>query len=196
MTWLISTLLRMLKWVAILFFGLCALVGGVSFLAFKSAKNDIAAKQLAKPQEQQSVAKQPAAAKSPPRPSTDTAENRQKLVDALVAEFDPAPSGWGGFAVRKVEMKNVGQVSVTLNYSKKPTGYAQVQTDTKQVVRACLKWIESQGHDPAKEWITVTAWGHLPEKGETGKDLVRVMGRSIYDFNTDQINFKKDANLW
>ena len=196
MTWLFSTLMRMLKWVAILFFGLCALVGGVSFLAFKDAKNDIAAKQLAKPQEQPPVVKQPAAVKSPPRPSTDTAENRQKLIDALTATFDPTPRGWSGFSARKVEMKNLGQVSVTLNYSTKPNGYSQVEADTKEVVRACLKWIEGQGHNPAKDWITVSAHANLPEAGETGKKLVRVMGRSVYDFNTDQINFKKDANLW
>jgi hypothetical protein len=149
----------------------------------------------AKPQQPQTAAAAPPE-KPAPKPSTDTAETREKLVNALVEQFNPAPAGWAGFAVRKVELKNVGQVAVTLNYSKQPSGYPQVQADTKKVVRACLKWIQEQGHDPAKEWITVTASAHLPEKGETGKDLVRIMGRSIYNFNNDQIDFKKDANLW
>jgi hypothetical protein len=195
MSGLIAVFMRLIKWIAILFFGMFALVTAVSLVVFNSTKKEIAAKQAAPPQATPAQV-EPVAPKPPAKPSTDTPENRQKLVDALVSMFDPAPDGWAGFAVRKVEMKNVGQVAVTLNYSKKPNGYAQVEADTKQVVRACLKWIQDQGHDPAKDWIMVTAWAHLPETGETGKDLVRVMGRSIYDFNTDQINFKKDANLW
>jgi hypothetical protein len=69
----------------------------------------------------------------------------------LVAKFNPAPKGWSGFEVRKVELKNIGQVAVSLVYSRMPSGYPQVQADTKQVVRACLEWIQSQGHDPAKD---------------------------------------------
>jgi hypothetical protein len=184
-----------LKWVAILFLGSFALVMAVYFLMPAIDERDrqqrAAGEKVAVPAPAKGDP-----AKPPPKPSTDTAENRQKLVDALASKFDPAPAGWAGFEVRKVELKNLGQVAVTLNYFKKPSGYAQVQDDTEQVVRACLAWIQQQGHDPAKDWIMVTAWAHMPEVGETGKSLVRVMGRSIYDFNSDQINFKKDTNLW
>lgn len=193
MGWLFRELRRFVKWMAILFLGMIALVIATAFLATPGRNRDRQPRAATPPA---AAPAQTEAAKPQPKPSTDTPENRQKLVDALVATFKPAPSGWDGFEVRKVEMKNIGQVTVTLNYSSKPRGYPQVQSDTKEVVRACLKWIQAQGHDPAKEWITVTAWAHLPETGETGKSLVRIMGRSIYDFNKDQIEFKKDANLW
>lgn len=195
MNWLISAFKRLVKWVAIIFFGSLALVMAVFFLTPKIGEIDrqqrAAQEKAAVPAPAERVAPKP-----PLKPSTDTPENRKKLVDALASKFNPAPAGWAGFEARKVEMKNLGQVVVTLNYSRKPSGYAQVQDDTRQVVRACLAWIQEQGHDPAKDWIMVTAWAHMPEVGETGKSLVRVMGRSIYDFNSDQINFKKDANLW
>jgi hypothetical protein len=186
--------MRFLKWTAALFAVMVALVMATAFLAARDEK--IARRQAAPASPVAAAPAKPTPAEPQPKPSTDTPENRQKLVDALVATFSPAPNGWAGFEVRKVEMKNVGQVAVTLNYSRQPSGYPQVQADTKEVVRACLKWIQQQGHDPAKEWIMVTAWANLPETGETGKSMVRVMGRSVYDFNTDQIQFKKDANLW
>jgi hypothetical protein len=193
MSWLVREVRRFIKWMAILFLGMLALVIATTFLATPNRNTDrrpqVATPATVAPAKQEAV-------KPQPKPSTDTPENRQKLVDALAANFNPVPAGWAGFEVRKVEMKNIGQVTATLNYSTKPSGYAQVQSDTKEVVRFCLKWIQDQGHDPAKEWITVTAWAHLPETGETGKSLVRIMGRSVYDFNKDQIEFTKDANLW
>lgn len=200
MTWLFLVIRGFIKWMLILFLGIIGVGMVTAVLVARSPKVDrqppAAAPPVAAPAPPVAAPAPPKPVKPQPKPSTDTPENRRKLLDALVAKFNPAPAGWDSFAVRKVELTNLGQVAVTLNYATKPSGYAQVQADTKAVARACLKWIQDQGHDPAKEWITVTASAQQSISGETGKPLVRMMGRSVYNFNNDQISFIKDANLW
>lgn len=121
---------------------------------------------------------------------------KKDVLAALMDAFDPTPPGWGSFEVRQADLTGIGQVAVTLVYSEKPSGYRQVEQDTTKVVRAVLAWLVSQGKEPAKQWISVIASAQMREAGETGQALVRIFGRSSYDFNNDQISFTKDTNLW
>ena len=118
-----------------------------------------------------------------------------ELNVALRAKFKPLPLGWARLEVDELRLDEHGRVAISIVYSKQPNGYAEVQADTTKVVRVILGWIQSQKIDPVKQSLTVSASAILPEAGETGKKLVRFMGKSTYLGITDQIEFKKKLSL-
>jgi hypothetical protein len=81
-------------------------------------------------------------------------------------------------------------VALTINYRRTPSGYGEVEADTRRVARAVLRTLVANGRNPHAEWIFVSVRGQKPESGETGADLVRVFGTTRYDFNSDQLVFE------
>lgn len=83
---------------------------------------------------------------------------------------------------------------VVLFYRDMPTSKWQVERDSKAVVRGMLKVLSAQGRQPAQEHLSITARAHRREAGETGKALQRVFGRAVYQWTTDSIVYKPEAN--
>lgn len=86
-----------------------------------------------------------------------------------------------------------GSYRFAINYREDlPTPSSRrVSQDTSRVVRTTLKVLMNQGRNPAEEWISVSVHSRQPAgEGETGAQLVRRLGSSSYNFNTDQIEFE------
>jgi hypothetical protein len=80
--------------------------------------------------------------------------------------------------------------ALTISYRRTPSGYGEVEVDTKRVARAVLRTLVANGRNPHAKWISVFVRGQQPETGETGADLVRMFGETHYDFNDDQLVFE------
>lgn len=55
-----------------------------------------------------------------------------------------------------------------------------------------LKTLSAAGQSPTEKRINVFTRGRMAETGETGKQLVRVFGRTTYDYNSDQLEFERN----
>ena len=79
---------------------------------------------------------------------------------------------------------------LTLVYRQMPSSLREVENDTKRIARAVLKVLVEHGRSPREEMISIFVHAHIPEKGETGANLVRVFGKTMYNYNNDQFEFK------
>ena len=79
---------------------------------------------------------------------------------------------------------------LVLVYRDMPANQREVEADTKAVLKAALDVLVKQGRNPAQEHLFVTVHARRPEKGATGQAVVRVFGRSVYDYNNDSITYK------
>lgn len=75
-------------------------------------------------------------------------------------------------------------------YNTMPSGHSEVERDTKAVAQAALDEIVKSGRSPAQEHIYLSVWARKPETGATGQSLVRIFGKSYYDFNNDSIIYE------
>ncbi|MDR3138410.1 MAG: hypothetical protein LBT95_01920 [Treponema sp.] len=92
--------------------------------------------------------------------------------------------------VRKYELNSTGTPDISLTaYVKEMELGLQGREITSAIVLITLKWLIEQGFEPQKEWIMPICSIMRRESGVTGQDMVRVFGRSIYDFNTDSIDW-------
>lgn len=82
------------------------------------------------------------------------------------------------------------QVRLTLLYSSDPASMAEVERDTRSIVRGALSVLQAEGKTPTKDIIFVFAHAHKPERGVTGSDQVRVYGKAFYDPFSDSIKFQ------
>lgn len=72
-----------------------------------------------------------------------------------------------------------------------PAGQYKSMTKTvEDVVLVMVKEMIALGINPGEENIMVTCWAYMPEKGVTGKALVRQYGRAMYDPSIDNIVWK------
>ncbi|MDA9545184.1 hypothetical protein ACM43_12170 [Bradyrhizobium sp. CCBAU 45321] len=85
-----------------------------------------------------------------------------------------------------------GNLAFTLEYLDLPRGgLMTVEIDTKDVARAVLAQLVKAGRSPTQEGITVFISAQQTGlKGETGMPLVRSLGQTYYDPNSDALTFK------
>jgi len=81
--------------------------------------------------------------------------------------------------------------SAILIYPKDLMPMEAAQIISKAAVLAILKALIAQGIDPAKEWSEVHANVYTRLKGVTGKDMVREYGMASYDYNSDEIVWRR-----
>jgi len=125
---------------------------------------------------------------SAPATQLESAESEKARFSAKVLDAVGPPSPkWDKVRFDEISKSNF---RLTILYRQTPSGYREIETDTKRVARAVLKVLIADGRDPHGEWISVFVHAHKPERGETGAALVRNFGRTSYDFNTDQLEFK------
>ena len=83
-----------------------------------------------------------------------------------------------------------------LNY--KPTslwspivGGHEAAEDTKEIASAVLAELVREGQDPAKDQISLSVSAQQEAgKGPTGRPLTRLFGSTVYDYNTDKLQFR------
>lgn len=92
----------------------------------------------------------------------------------------------------EVQRAKADDYALAIWYKRKPANYAEVERDTKALARAVLKTLSAAGQRPAEDRINVFTRGRMAETGETGKLLVRVFGRTSYDYNSDQLAFERN----
>ena len=72
-----------------------------------------------------------------------------------------------------------------------PGGLLTVEMDTKDVARNILAQLVKAGRSPTQEGIIVFVNAEQTGlKGETGAALVRPLGQTYYDYNSDTLIFK------
>jgi hypothetical protein len=117
------------------------------------------------------------------------AQEFEKVLRSAIGKFPPK---WLEVKVTEASDRSY---SVNLVYSPlaPPSGYGEVERDTKSVARACLRVLLSSGRNPKNERIWVSVSANKPEVGETGAELVRVYGHTHYNYNRDQLVFEPYA---
>jgi len=123
-----------------------------------------------------------------PEASTAKAAATQGFADAVSTAVKTSPK-WSGI---QVDEASGNDYTLVLLYKAMPSSQLEVEHDTKAVMQAVLNELVKQGRNPAKEHIFVTVRAHKPEKGATGQSVVRVFGRSVYDYNNDSITYKPE----
>jgi hypothetical protein len=83
-------------------------------------------------------------------------------------------------------------LAFTLEYLDLPRGGPlTVEIDTKNVARTVLAQLVKAGRSPTQEGIIVFVSAEQTGlKGETGAALVRPLGQTYYDYNSDTLIFK------
>lgn len=77
-------------------------------------------------------------------------------------------------------------------YRQMPADHAEVERDTKAVARSVLKQLAALKALPASSTLHLVVRARMPEKGETGKQLVRVFGSSRYNSDSDHLAFERN----
>lgn len=80
------------------------------------------------------------------------------------------------------------------------TNYDEVAKDTRSVVRAILKILLEDGHDPSKDYYFIVTHAYQPAgTGETGKPLTRksraMTGRAIRSSTAIRLNTRYQPKL-
>jgi tetratricopeptide (TPR) repeat protein len=81
--------------------------------------------------------------------------------------------------------------SAVLTYPKDPLPMRAAEMISKAAVLAMIKVLLSQGKDPAQDWTGIHAHVYSRLKGVTGKAMVREYGMASYDFNADQVIWRR-----
>jgi hypothetical protein len=70
-------------------------------------------------------------------------------------------------------------------------GRQEAATDTKEIAQAVLAELGKEGKDPAKDQIALSVSAQQEAgKGPTGEPLTRLFGSTVYDYNTDKLEFR------
>lgn len=118
---------------------------------------------------------------------TVNAQEQKVFEDRVLNAIGKLPSGWDRVVFEDVRHRSI---RLTLVYRSLPSSLEQVKNDTHRIARAVLKVLVDNGRNPSQEMIAVFVHGQIPEKGETGASMVRYFGKTMYDFNNDQLAFK------
>ena len=123
----------------------------------------------------------------PPTPEQQAA-NEQATTIARQAAAAFTRSDW------KVEIDEATPhaYGMTLWYAYEPTSYANVENDTRSVIRMLLSKLQTAGVVPSdKNLIRIYVEAARHVSGETGQAMVREYGRASYNSLTDGIEFKR-----
>ena len=119
---------------------------------------------------------------------TTVSSSDQKLFkEQVLHALGPAQPGWN-----EIKFEEIGKrmFRLMLVYQHSPSNLQQVENDTHRIARAVLKVLVENGRKPPQEMIAVFVHAQIPEKGEAGANLVRYFGKTMYDYNSDQLVFK------
>ena len=124
-------------------------------------------------------------------PTTVNSSDEGIFKDQVIKKIGHLPSEWN-----QITFDEIGHrlVRVTLVYRHMPSSLEQVKNDAHRIARAVLKVLLDNGRNPQQEMIAVFVHGQIPERGETGANMVRYFGKTMYDYNTDQLTFKPAKN--
>jgi hypothetical protein len=124
--------------------------------------------------------------------STDQSQTQSKgFKDNVHKVLGPLPAGWNEIRFEEIKSDNIRLVLV---YRNTPSNLTQVENDTRRIARAALKALINNGRSPQQEMISLFVHAQMPERGETGASLVRYFGKTMYDYNDDQLTFKPAKN--
>ena len=116
-------------------------------------------------------------------------EENERFKEIFTKELGQLKPKWNDVEILE-SPKNSYRIAINYKESSNIRGYAEISDDTKSVARTALKTLVAMGHNPSQEWTTVFVHAYQPAGvGETGTPLTRKLGRSKYDFNSDQIVF-------
>lgn len=134
----------------------------------------------------------PAAASIPHHPAATTAPAavpKPSFPDRVLRQLGRRSSKWS--EIRFDPDNSEKSIALTVVYRRTPSGYAEVEADTRRVARAVLATLLAEGRNPHAEWTFVSVRAQQPAgQGETGVDLTRSFGSTHYDFNSDQLVFE------
>lgn len=114
----------------------------------------------------------------------------QEIEDMVRAELGELDESWSELEFLD---SREGNYRFTIIYREDiPTpSQRDVSHDTSEVVRATLRTLMDIGTNPREEWVNIHVHARQTAgTGETGAQLVRPLGRSSYNYNTDQIEFE------
>lgn len=94
---------------------------------------------------------------------------------------------WESIEITKM---TANHIALTIWYKQSPTGFPEVERDSKMIARAALKVLIDSGINPISNGVFVFVWSEGRTKGETGKDLVSIYGKTTYNYLTDQLEFE------
>lgn len=132
----------------------------------------------------QDRARAPTAATQPARPKIDRAALESGIRARLPKEL---PSRWQGVTVEEADERDFRFVLV---YRSSPSGHREIERDTAAVAMAAIAELKMLGVPVGESFLSV--WARKPETGVTGKQMTRVYGRTIYNRNTDQLEYKPE----
>lgn len=114
-----------------------------------------------------------------------------KSVQIPSPEFAAAVAKRAGAASnsRWSRIQGDGEYRLSLYYRSMPTGHAQVEADTKAITRDALNELQARGFNPHQDHLTVGVSGRMDERGETGSKMVRVFGRTRYNWSNDSLEY-------
>lgn len=120
-------------------------------------------------------------------PTKVSTSDQMLFKDQVLKTLGPTPPSWN-----VVQFEEIGERSfrLVLVYLHAPSNLQQVQDDTRRIARAVLKVLVEKGRSPQQEMIAVFVHAQIPQKGETGASMVRYFGKTMYDYNDDQLVFK------
>lgn len=123
---------------------------------------------------------------APTPPTQEQSQQTAQLTETLNAMVTTHPQ-WAEIVV---DESGPQKYRVTVWYRKMPASQLQVRTDTRAVAQKVLDLLVKQGHQPMQERMSLSVYGMRAESGATGQNLTRVFGRSVYDVNSDSIEYK------
>jgi hypothetical protein len=117
-------------------------------------------------------------------------EQFKQTVDSGILELDTILIDPVDIEVREYELDNNGKPSIGLTaWVQEMELGQQGELITHAILLITLDWIIGQGFEPQKDWIMPSCSIMRREPGTTGQAMVRVFGRSMYDPNTDSIDW-------
>lgn len=131
--------------------------------------------------EQQEMAASVPAPESIQRPSV--AE-----LQSTVRNRIPLKTKWSRIVVEEADRDSV---KLAVIYNSMPTGHAEIEQDTTEIARVAIAALVDAGRNPSQERLYLSVWARKPETGETGKSLVRIFGKSSYNYHNDSIQYER-----
>jgi hypothetical protein len=131
-----------------------------------------------------------------------TAEAKRKQEEeAVTAEKKAAPQRLAQRAISKLPMQpkwdrieiqeaKDNSYMLTLVYRYPPSSFIEIESDTKAIARAVLSELIASGVNPSSSWSSVGVFAERPIRGETGASRVESYGHTMYNFNSDQLEFE------
>lgn len=79
--------------------------------------------------------------------------------------------------------------ALTVIYVEPPASIAQVKSLSNATAGMALDYLKANGAQPFHDKVFLSVWSRKAERGATGQQVWRVYGSTIYNYNTDQLEF-------